>query len=75
MEVFAFFAQAADNEAPTPPSLHFTILNPDIVTGTGVRIDYRLTPYRIPLQWQSEISRWDPPSPFVDEQRKGPYRR
>ena len=41
----------------------------------GVRIDYRLKLHGIPLQWQSEISRWDPPSTFVDEQRKGPYRR
>lgn len=74
-EVFAFFANAANLEALTPPWLHFTILNPDIVITAGVRIDYRLTLYGIPLRWQSEISRWDPPSSFVDEQRKGPYRR
>ena len=41
----------------------------------GVRIDYRLKLHGIPLQWQSEISRWEPPACFVDEQRKGPYRR
>jgi ligand-binding SRPBCC domain-containing protein len=74
-EVFAFFANAANLEALTPPWLHFTILNPDIVIAAGVRIDYRLTLYGIPLRWQSEISRWDPPASFVDEQRKGPYRR
>ena len=74
-EVFAFFTHAANLETLTPPWLHFHILNPDIVIGKGVRIDYRLKIHVIPLQWQSEIRRWNPPSSFVDEQRKGPYRR
>jgi ligand-binding SRPBCC domain-containing protein len=74
-EVFTFFAEAANLEAITPPWLHFQVLNPATVIHEGVRIDYRLTLYGIPLRWQSEISRWDPPSSFVDEQRKGPYRR
>jgi ligand-binding SRPBCC domain-containing protein len=74
-EVFAFFAKAANLEALTPPWLHFRILNPAVVIQPGVRIDYRLTLHGIPFQWQSEISRWDPPVAFVDEQRKGPYRR
>ena len=74
-EVFAFFADAANLEAITPPWLHFHVLNPALVIHEGVLIDYRLTLYGIPLKWQSEISRWDPPASFVDEQRKGPYRR
>ncbi|HEV8211182.1 MAG TPA: SRPBCC family protein [Vicinamibacterales bacterium] len=74
-EVFAFFANAANLEALTPPWLRFRILNPAVVIETGARIDYRLTLHGIPLRWQSEISRWDPPASFVDEQRKGPYRR
>ena len=74
-EVFAFFSNAANLEALTPPWLHFHILNPAVVIGEGVRIDYRLRIHGVPLQWQSEISRWNPPSSFVDEQRKGPYRR
>ena len=74
-EVFAFFSNAANLEALTPPWLHFHILNPAVVIGAGARIDYRLKLHGLPLQWQSEISRWDPPSSFVDKQRKGPYRR
>jgi ligand-binding SRPBCC domain-containing protein len=74
-EVFAFFADAANLEAITPPWLNFHVLNPALVIHEGVLIDYRLTLYGIPLKWQSEISRWEPPTSFVDEQRKGPYRR
>jgi ligand-binding SRPBCC domain-containing protein len=74
-DVFAFFSNAANLEVLTPPWLHFHILNPSLAIRQGVQIDYRLRIHGIPLTWRSEISRWDPPSSFVDEQRKGPYRR
>jgi ligand-binding SRPBCC domain-containing protein len=74
-EVFAFFSNAVNLEALTPPWLRFRILNPAVVIEAGARIDYRLILHGIPLRWQSEISRWNPPASFVDIQRKGPYRR
>jgi ligand-binding SRPBCC domain-containing protein len=74
-EVFRFFADAANLEGLTPPWLHFEILTPAVVLRPGARIDYRLRLYGMPLRWQSEITRWEPPDLFVDEQRRGPYRR
>jgi ligand-binding SRPBCC domain-containing protein len=74
-EVFEFFSNAANLETLTPPWLNFEILSPAIALGPGVRIDYRLRLYGFPFRWQSEITRWEPPDLFVDEQRRGPYRR
>jgi ligand-binding SRPBCC domain-containing protein len=75
-EVFPFFATARNLETLTPDFLRFQVLGlGPVLMEEGVLIDYRLRLRGIPMRWQSEITAWEPPYRFVDEQRRGPYRR
>ncbi|QDT95800.1 SRPBCC family protein [Gimesia aquarii] len=73
--VFDFFAKAENLEVITPPFLNFQILTPKpIEMHQGTLIDYEISLHRIPLSWKTEITDWEPPHRFVDNQIKGPYR-
>ncbi len=73
--VFPFFSDARNLEQLTPPWLRFEVLTAgEIPMAAGARIDYRLRLRGIPIRWQSEITAWEPPHRFIDEQRRGPYR-
>lgn len=75
-EVFRFFADAGNLETLTPPWLNFHVLTPSpIAMNAGTLIDYKLRVRGLPLQWRSEITVWEPPVRFVDEQRRGPYQK
>ena len=74
-DAFAFFADAYNLEALTPPWLRFRILTPrPISMRKGATIEYVLTTRQLPVRWRTEIIEWDPGRRFVDTQVKGPFR-
>lgn len=78
--VFEFFGDAGNLEAITPPWLEFRVvtLRPTEMR-TGAMIEYAMKLHGIGFAWRTEITAWEPPrdgrARFVDEQRRGPYRR
>ena len=74
-QVFEFFCSAENLNLMTPPWVRFSIVTPTpIEMRLGTIIDYRISLYRVPFKWRSEISVWDPPHEFCDSQVSGPYR-
>lgn len=73
-QVFAFFGDARNLEAMTPPLLQFRMITPDPITmGAGTQLRYRLKVRGLPVSWLTLIQEWEPPHRFVDEQLEGPY--
>lgn len=74
-DVFEFSSNPHNLKLITPKWLTLRVRTPDRVEmGVGTRIRYRFRVHRVPAVWQSEITAWEPPYRFVDEQRVGPFR-
>ncbi len=72
---FAFYADARNLEAITPPWLRFRLV--EVEPGElrpGTEIAYRLKLHGVPIRWRSRIEEWEPGRRFVDVQVSGPYR-
>jgi ligand-binding SRPBCC domain-containing protein len=76
-EVWAFFSDAKNLLAITPPHLNLKVTN-KVYGGevyAGQVMTYKVKPLLgIPLSWMTEITHVKPLNYFVDEQRKGPYK-
>ena len=74
-ETFDLYADAFALESITPPWLGFRVTTPrPLEVSAGTYIDYRLRLHGVPVTWRSEITLWNPPHEFIDEQVSGPYR-
>jgi ligand-binding SRPBCC domain-containing protein len=74
-EVFAFFSNAANLAAITPPWLGFHMLTPgDVRMTAGTELRYRLKWHGVPVSWTTVIRQWNPPVGFSDAQMAGPYK-
>jgi ligand-binding SRPBCC domain-containing protein len=74
-EAFAFFADAWNLEAITPPWLQFQIVDAPQRLEKGSLLVYRLRLFGVPLVWRTVIVDWRPPFSFTDVQLEGPYSR
>ncbi|HZH65948.1 MAG TPA: SRPBCC family protein [Flavisolibacter sp.] len=76
-EVWAFFSDAKNLAAVTPPHLNLKVTN-EVYGGAlypGQVMTYKVKPLLgIPIAWMTEITHVEPMKYFVDEQRKGPYK-
>ena len=74
--VFSFFSNEHNLEKITPPSLSFKILNKNTdKIKAGTIINYKLKLYGIPFYWKTHISKFEENIEFIDEQKKGPYKK
>ncbi|MBN1476131.1 SRPBCC family protein [Candidatus Sumerlaeota bacterium] len=72
---FAFCSDLDCLAKTIPPRHRFRLLTPGPLTlELGTVIDYKVRLHGFPIRWRGEITAWEPPHRFVDEQTRGPYR-
>ena len=74
--VFSFFSNIENLEKITPNWLNFSLLaQPPMTIKKGSLFHFQIRLFKIPLKWKTEITCWEPPFRFSDEQIKGPYKK
>ena len=75
-QVFPFFERPENLSMLTPNWLNFKIKTPSpIQMKTDAKIEYSIKLFGIPMKWETEIIKYSPPFLFIDEQKKGPYKK
>src|SRR5512142_1273178 len=73
-DLFRFFEEPANLARITPPSLGFQMADDQpIIIKEGAVINYTIRWLSFRVRWRTEITRYQPPVEFVDEQTNGPY--
>ena len=73
-KVFEFFSSPNNLGEITPKFLSFKIENCTTEkVEKNTQITYSLQVHGVPIQWVTDITEWQPPYSFVDNQLKGPY--
>lgn len=70
---WAFFADARNLPAITPPWLAFRNLVTDPRVHDGATLNYTIRWAGIPIRWRTRIIDFTPPRQFIDLQVRGPY--
>lgn len=75
-KVWAFYDSLDGLTRITPPQTRVTIVNPPAKLAEGVMFTLivRQPPVFFPISWECRITVHQPPTLFVDEQGKGPFK-
>ena len=75
-QAFAYFSDPRNLAALTPAWMRFKVdrMHGDEIFG-GCEIDYTIRWLRVPIRWTTTITEYERDVRFVDEQKRGPYKR
>jgi ligand-binding SRPBCC domain-containing protein len=75
-DIFPFFTRPENLALLTPIWLKFNIRDKSSDDmKQGAEFKYTIKFYGIPMYWKTNITKFEPPYLFVDEQLKGPYKK
>jgi ligand-binding SRPBCC domain-containing protein len=73
--VFAFYDDPDNLAKITPPGISVELLSRPERPGAGARVRLRIKRGLFSATWEAVFAIYDPPRRFVDEQKRGPFRR